>query len=81
MESSKPTYQELEKEIEFLRKKKVIENEFIQSEILNSFTDFAIRSESNFPAAQAVRTLIPSESVTISHAGIPELSTSFATLK
>jgi len=45
------------------------------------FTAFAMRSASNLPAAHAVSTLMPSASVTSSHAGRPLLSTSFATLK
>ena len=43
-------------------------------------TYFAVR-EANKPAAHAVSTLMPSASVTSSHAGKPLLSTSFATLK
>jgi hypothetical protein len=51
------------------------------SPTLKAFTALAIRSASNFPAAQAVSTLMPSASVTSSQAGSPEPSTSFATLK
>ena len=47
----------------------------------NSLTALAMRSASNLPAAHAVSTLMPSASVTSSHAGRPAPSTSLATLK